>query len=210
MKNTDKSAEDSTENRILKAAEKEFLAKGFGGARTTVIAEEAGVTHAMLHYYFRTKEKLFERILSEKFMLLKELIFSPINEREISLFEKIRMIISHHLDFIAANPELPGFIIREFASNPLSMNQAIEAIRTNAREMLSNIQVQIDEESAKGNCRKLDAEMLMLDIVSLNIFSFMASPVVNLIMPGIMKDHDQFIERRKEENYDTIIRKLKP
>lgn len=55
-----------TENRILKAAEAEFLAKGYAGARTTAIAEAAGVTHAMLHYYFRTKDKLFERILNEK------------------------------------------------------------------------------------------------------------------------------------------------
>ena len=51
------------EQAILEAAEREFIAKGFAGARTTSIAEAAGVTHAMLHYYFRTKEQLFERIL---------------------------------------------------------------------------------------------------------------------------------------------------
>lgn len=54
------------EQAILEAAEQEFLNKGFAGARTTSIAEAAGVTHAMLHYYFRTKEQLFERILDEK------------------------------------------------------------------------------------------------------------------------------------------------
>lgn len=58
--------QQNKEQAILKAAEREFLTKGYAGARTTSIAEAAGVTHAMLHYYFRTKEHIFERILDEK------------------------------------------------------------------------------------------------------------------------------------------------
>ena len=56
----------NTEQSILKAAEKEFLKKGFSGSKTTEIAKEAGVTHAMLHYYFRTKENLFNKVFEEK------------------------------------------------------------------------------------------------------------------------------------------------
>lgn len=57
MKSNDK---QTKEQEILKAAEQEFLTKGYDGARTTSIAQAAGVTHAMLHYYFRTKEQLFD------------------------------------------------------------------------------------------------------------------------------------------------------
>ena len=64
------------EQEILEAAEREFIAKGFAGARTTSIAEAAGVTHAMLHYYFRTKEQLFERILDEKMRLMGESVLA--------------------------------------------------------------------------------------------------------------------------------------
>ena len=65
MSDHDKSPRD-TETLILQAAEKEFFEKGYSGAKTTAIAEAAGVTHAMLHYYFRTKDKLFEKIVSDK------------------------------------------------------------------------------------------------------------------------------------------------
>ena len=63
--NKEQSHSQDTETRILEAAEKEFFEKGYAGARTTSIAEAAGVTHAMLHYYFRTKDNLFERIVSQ-------------------------------------------------------------------------------------------------------------------------------------------------
>lgn len=69
-----------TEDRILQAAEAEFLAKGYAGARTTAIAEAAGVTHAMLHYYFRTKDKLFERILNEKIQLVRDIMLFGIGD----------------------------------------------------------------------------------------------------------------------------------
>ena len=60
------SKKDNTEQAILQTAETEFLDKGFALAKTTEIAKQAGVTHAMLHYYYRTKEKLFERVFQEK------------------------------------------------------------------------------------------------------------------------------------------------
>ena len=105
-----------TESRILQAAEREFLTKGFAGARTTSIAEAAGVTHAMLHYYFRTKEKLFDRIISGKIELIKNLIFEAAIDSGLSIQEKIRMVMDRHLEFIAANPDLPRFIVGEVYS----------------------------------------------------------------------------------------------
>ena len=68
------------EQAILEAAEREFIVKGFAGARTTSIAEAAGVTHAMLHYYFRTKEQLFERILDEKMRLMGESVLAAFGQ----------------------------------------------------------------------------------------------------------------------------------
>ena len=84
---------NSTENAILAAAEREFLTKGFAGARTTSIAEAAGVTHAMFHYYFRTKAKLFDRIIEEKISLLKEALFNPVENENASIEETIQTII---------------------------------------------------------------------------------------------------------------------
>ena len=72
--------QQNKEQAILKAAEREFLTKGYAGARTTSIAEAAGVTHAMLHYYFRTKEHIFERILDEKMRLMSESVLAAFGQ----------------------------------------------------------------------------------------------------------------------------------
>ena len=209
-KDTTKQQVQDTETRILQIAEQEFMAKGFTGARTTSMAESAGVTHAMLHYYFRTKEKLFERIISEKIGLLKEAMYSSIGDFNLPLSEIIRNIINRHLVFLAANPELPRFLISEIISNPERSASFLENLHKYAPTIISILQNKIDMESSAGNCRKVDAKMLMLDIVSLNVFSYVASPIINAALGNCMADADAFLAKRKEENYDTIMRKLKP
>ena len=108
----------TTEELILKAAEQEFMTKGFAGARTTSIAEAAGVTHAMFHYYFRTKEKLFDRIIAEKIKMLINGLLTSVTDRDMSLNELIKNIIDRHLNFLSANPDLPNFVTREIYGNP--------------------------------------------------------------------------------------------
>ena len=206
---TDKSRQD-TEHAILKAAELEFLSKGFAGARTTSIAEAAGVTHAMLHYYFRTKAKLFDRVLEEKIRLLKEALFNSFDYSNASLEEIIKTIVERHLDFIAANPELPRFLIEEIYNDHERSCIFLGEISKYAPLMIGALQSKIDEYSAEGMCRKVDARMLMLDIASLNIFSFMAAPVVKAALGGLTADAQAFIAMRKKENYDTVMRKLRP
>lgn len=199
-----------TESKILQAAEHEFLTKGFVGARTTSIAEAAGVTHAMLHYYFRTKEKLFERIIAGKINILKSVLYDTMVSPAITLEEKIRNIIERHLDFVAANPDMPRFLVGEVFYNPQRLNTILDKIQSYAPVLVSDLQRQIDEAAANGTYRKVDAKMLIIDIISLNIFSYMATPMINAILDNCMKDSDSFIAQRKKENFDTIMRKLKP
>lgn len=205
----DKQQDKDTEALILKAAEEEFMTKGFMGARTTSIAATAGVTHAMFHYYFRTKEKLFEKIISEKIALLKEVMLGSIADLNAPLHEILRNIISRHLDFVAANPNLPRFIVSEIFCNPQRSAIFLETIKEYAPSFIAFIQGKIDREAVAGNCRRVDAGMLMLDIVSLNIFPYMTAPFVNAALVNCMDNSDEFLTRRKKENYETIIRKLK-
>lgn len=204
------SSPNSTEDAILAAAEHEFLTKGFVGARTTSIAEAAGVTHAMLHYYFRTKAKLFDRIVEEKIALIKEALFNSMESENATIDEVIKAIVERHLDFIAANPDLPRFLISEVYGNSERASVFLTQIRKFAPVLLDNLQIKINQAAAEGACRKIDARMLMLDIASLNIFSFIAAPVVNAALGDITADYDAFIALRKKENFDTIMLKLKP
>lgn len=198
--------ENNTEQKILKAAEAEFLAKGFDGARTTSIARAAGVTHAMLHYYFRTKEKLFQQIINEKFSHLQEIMLTSLLDSEKPFLEKVSNAIEQHLDFLAANPDLPRFLITVVSGNPELLNDVFPPI--NVKKMPSFIQEEIDRNAANGVCRKVDARMLMLDIVSLNIFSFIGSQIINRMLGSFLTEPD-FIEQRKKNNVETILNKLR-
>lgn len=199
-----------TETRILEAAEREFLTMGFAGARTTSIAEAAGVTHAMFHYYFRTKEKLFDRIITEKISLLRNVVLESVCGADMSLEDKIRNAIERHLDFIAANPDLPRFLVGEVFNSPDRTAILLDKVKAYAPAMLEELQRQIDEAAAKGIFRRVDARMLIIDITSLNIFSFMVSPLINAVLGGPIVGSEDFIEQRKKENFETIMRKLKP
>lgn len=210
MKKDSIQAVSDTEKAILAAAEKEFLTKGFAGARTTSIAEAAGVTHAMFHYYFRTKANIFERIVNEKVALLKEALIMPVENTTTSLEDTLKTLIGRHLDFIAANPELPRFLIGEVYNDSERAKVFLDQIRSSAPAFIAALQSKIDCEAASGRCRMVDAGMLMLDIASLNIFSFIAAPIVSSALGYITEDTGAFVARRKKENFDTIIRKLKP
>lgn len=201
--------QQTTEEKILAAAEKEFIEKGFDAARTTSIAKEAGVTHAMLHYYFRSKENLFEKIISSQMSSLGELMLNSLTHSDLPLFEKISDVIVRHLDFIGNNPNLPKFFIREVYSRPERMKLVAETLYGHAQKSIAELQRDIDEACERGECRKVNAEMLLLDIVSLNIFSFLAQPVVDIVLKELFSDKEHFLEERKKENVETILRKLK-
>lgn len=203
------SQSQDTETRILRAAEREFLEKGFAGARTASIAEAAGVTHAMLHYYFRTKDKLFERIVSEKINMLGDIILSAIGDDNLPLEERIRQSVERHFDFISSNRDLPRFIVNEVLARPEHVDIMKRNIPAIVSSLLSNLQREIDEYAARGLCQRVDARMLLVDIVSLNVFPFMAAPIVYGALGDAYKDYDEFLAIRKKENVETILRKLK-
>lgn len=198
-----------TESRILQAAENEFFEKGYAGARTASIAEAAGVTHAMLHYYFRTKDKLFERIVSEKISMLADILLSAIGDANLPLEERIRQGIGRHFDFISVNRDLPRFIVNEVLSRSEQIDTMKGNIQNIVNELLDNLQQEIDEYAAKGFCRQVDARMLLIDIVSLNVFPFMAAPIVYGAIGDSYGDYDEFLAIRKKENVETILNKLK-
>ncbi|MCM1070724.1 MAG: TetR/AcrR family transcriptional regulator [[Clostridium] fimetarium] len=207
---TSDNGQKSKEELILEAAEREFLQKGYAGARTVAIAEAAGVTHAMLHYYFRSKEKLFEQIMSRKITMLRDLMMESVGNQGMPLFEKIRLTIENHMKFLAANPDLPRFLVNEVFGQPERMGMVRKMIEFHAPRVVESLQRQIDEYASRRECRGVDARMLILDFVSLNVFSFVAMPLVNVLMGDLPIGSERFLRERTRENIDTIMRKLKP
>ena len=198
-----------TESRILQAAEEEFLLKGLEGARTTAIAERAGVTHAMLHYYFRTKNMLFERIIEEKMRNAGNIMQAVFVLGDMPLMERVKRGVEQHFDFIAANPNLPRFVIQEIYSHPERHEIMRSQVLTITKDWLCDLQRHIDESAATKATEWIDARMLLLDIVSLNLFAFIGYPFVSLMFDGLVTDTKVFFEKRKAENVELIMRRLK-
>ena len=197
-----------TEALILQAAEREFLEKGYSGAKTTAIAQAAGVTHAMLHYYFRTKEKLFEKIVADKMDKLKRVMFGVIGNPDLPLRERLKQGVEQHFDFIAENPNLPRFIFNELHEHPERIDQVKNSIASIAAKAITTLQNEIDRKAASGECRPVDARMLMLDIASLNLFPFVAAPLISSSFGKLFEGRDEFLEMRKKENVRTVLGKL--
>ena len=197
------------EEAILEAAEREFIAKGFDGARTTSIAEAAGVTHAMLHYYFRTKENIFNRILDEKMRLMSRSVLMAFGEAGLPLIERLRKGIENHFDFVVENPGLPRFIVNEVMSRPERHEAFKRRIGYLLGAVVGGLQHELDEAADRGETERIDVRMLMLDIVSLNIFSFIAMPTIEPLTGDLAADRETFYRLRKAENVEVILRRIK-
>ena len=205
----DNQERQSKEHQILAAAEQEFLTKGYDGARTTSIAQAAGVTHAMLHYYFRTKEQLFERIVDEKFETMSHSMFAIMGDPSLPIVERIKGGIEAHFDFIAANPLLPRFVINEIISRPERYKLLYKRVGAVIDNVYCGLQFEMDRSAERGEIERVDVKMLFVSILSLNIFTFLAYPFMEPLMGELMSDREGFLAARKAENIETILRRIK-
>lgn len=203
-----KEEEINTEQAILKAAEEEFFTKGFAGSKTTEIAKAAGVTHAMLHYYFRTKENLFNKVFQEKSALLAYSFRSLVDD-DLPFFDKIRAGIEIHFDILAQNPKLPLFIFNEILGNEERFDFCSKIILPNIRETLGKLTEAIKTEIEKGTIRPINPIDLLMSIISMNMFVFVAEPMIKLIINGGDAEYKAILEHRKQENIETILSRLR-
>lgn len=196
------------EQDILIAAEEEFLTKGYDGARTTSIAQRAGVTHAMLHYYFRTKEQLFNRVVEQKFGMVAMTMASVIADTSLPIVDRIIHGAGAHFDIAAKDPKLPAFMIHEILSNPERSTMIREKVKWITLNVYQNLQAQLDMAASRGEIRKVDAVELMMDIISLNVFSILIYPFMSQVANEFLPSYEEFVAKRKAEIADTIRRKL--
>lgn len=186
----------STEEKIKNVARKVFHEKGYGQARTRDIAEEAGINLALLNYYFRSKEKLFDIIMKESLQEMFGLIVNLVNAEDINLSDKIDMIVARYIDSISKNPNLPLFVLSEIQANP---HKIIENVGLKGKSIANNflfkqIQEQIDKKEIKG----VTPLQIFINIVSMSIFPIVGKPLLmNLHAPFGEKEYEIFIEERK-------------
>ena len=198
------------EKRILWVAERLFLEKGFSGTSTTEIAKAVGCNQALIHYYFRTKEKLFWDVFSPKMEQLVEYLDVPLEE-EGDFFQRIRNIIEFYFGMLSLDERLAPFIVGELLMNPSRWNFFRERfLQSESRsEAYGRFEQMVFDEIAKGTIRPVETIDLVLDVMSLCLSSFIVAPMG---FASSECDHDErkdYLERRKTDVTELVINGLK-
>ncbi len=197
--------EKLTEERIFEAATVVFVEKGMDGARMQEIANRAGINKALLHYYFRTKEKLFTAVFE---MIARKLFkkFSPVFSENLTLEEKITFFFKEHIAFLQENPSLPGFILNEVNRHPGRI-----------KKLLSNIDIDNfwtrlydlhGEELKKFNITRDSLPQIMISMAAISVFPFAAKGILEGILGKLGIDFNNFMEERKQFAADFVIKAI--
>jgi TetR/AcrR family transcriptional regulator len=206
MSKTDR--EGTTEAQILLAARDVFTHKGYADTRMQDIADKAGLNHALLHYYFRSKEKLFNQIFEEELMLFL-MSFAQLWVKEASLFEKIDHIIDTEMRRFVESPHIPFFLMHELSQRGDRLRERLRDAQFRSLPK-SMINAQIEEEVKTGIIRPISAEHLLMLVLSAVIFPFMARPLVLGLMNIPEAGFAGFIEQYMEQARLVIKQGLAP
>lgn len=192
---------NTTEQKIIKAADKLFTQKGYAATKTREIAEEAETNLALLNYYFGSKEKLYKKVVQEKFRILLGAIGPVMWDETIPLEDKIRLITENYTKLLIENEELPIFILNELTINKELFKEITENTRLIAQPVI--------EKQLKERNIEMTASHMIVNILSLTIFPFVAKPLI--ISSGLVKKEEfvDFVSERKEKILEWITATIK-
>ncbi len=184
----------TTEEKIKNAARAIFHKKGFAAARTRDIAEEAGINLALLNYYFRSKEKLFNIVMLETFQSFFASVSQVFNDPDTTFEEKLERFTSGYIDLIFSEPEIPIFILSEIRNNPEGLIEKIDikwAVFQSVFAQQYKILVQ------EGKIKQQNFIHVMMNLMGLIVFPFVASPLLKAISGLTNEQFNAVIKERK-------------
>ncbi len=193
-KKTKQNIDTSTEEKIKNAARTVFHKNGFAATRTRDIAEEAGINLALLNYYFRSKEKLFDIIMLETmqgfFKSLKEIY----NDDKTSIEAKIDTLINNYINLLIKNPEIPLFLLNELKSNP---EELIAKMGVREIIMNSHFMKQLQKEGIIGKNQPIHHIHFMMNIMGITLFPFIGRPLIKAVGNFSDAEFTKLMEERK-------------
>jgi len=200
---------NDTEQKIVDAAATVFVEKGKAGARTQMIADLAGINKALLHYYFRSKENLYEIVVEKVVSHVFREIFCN-NTPEVDFETWLRKFIHNYLKTISKNPLISRFMLWEIEAGGERVAQiAINVFGTidpSANPLNKVIMKAIEDKSI----RPVDSVQVIISLIALCVFPYVARPVLEKVIPELKIRSDEFLNRREEAIFDLIMNGLKP
>ena len=198
------------EKRILWVAERLFLEKGFNGTSTTEIAKTVGCNQTLIHYYFRTKEKLFWDVFSPKVEQVVEYLDAPLDE-SIDFIERIRNVVDFYFSILELDERLAPFIVNELIMNPGRWNKFRDRyLRNESRSTAFNrFENMVEEEISSGHIRRIRAIDLLLNIMSLTISAFIVAPKGFASGECDSNLRKSYLDDRREDIKNLIVNGIK-
>ena len=203
-------SDHNTEEKILEAARNVFIAKGLDGARMQDIADQAGINKALLHYYFRSKDKLFQKVFLEKGKEMLVILQEVINSEHLTVREKISILIDREFAKLEQDPMMPLFIITEMNRNPerLLLVEELQVGKVHLKKLFKQVKKEIEA----GTIRKdIHVEDIILDIMSLMHFPRLSRNLLTeMLFDGDQTAYANTLERRKEHIKYLVLKNLEP
>lgn len=184
----------TTEEKIFLAAENEFMEKGFDGTRMQAIADRAGINKAMLHYYFRSKDALFEKIFQEKIKLIFPKIGEDVKKKE-SFIEKVEVFIETYYQLLSQYPFLPLFVITTMnkkGNEHFAKNLPVDFFR-------DFFVGSMFQEIADGKIKPVHPLQFAFSVLGMTVFPYLARPAIMHVLQGQAGIYDELMEGRVEE-----------
>ena len=199
------SEELQTEEQILEAAKQIFQEQGFAGARMQEIADEADINKSMLHYYFRSKDKLFQKVFQDSIRQFFPEILKVLNA-DLALVPKIEKLVETYYDMFKKHPHLPRFVIHEMNQHPERFKEFVKNTGIEIPELFVK---QIRAEIESSTMRKIDPREFIINTIGLCVFPLIARPMIETVFEMNDDQYQHFLEQRKKELPKFIINAVK-
>ena len=202
-----------TERRILNAARTVFVRRGTAGARMQEIAEEAGVNQALLHYYFRTKERLAATVFRESAGRLLPAVMGVFNS-DAPLEAKVEQFVHVYIDTVRQSPFLPGYVVSEMHHHPERLKAMLDAAGVDPAPVVANLTKKLESElsalAERGEIRALSPEQFLLNLIGLVVIPFVARPALGLVLGVDDQEFARLLDERRRMLPQMILNSLKP
>ena len=195
----------NAKTKILEAAKSIFQLKGMQGARMQEIADKAGINKAMLHYYFRSKQLLFEAVFMSAFKMLAPHLNAILNDDN-SIEDKIKQFTSSYISFLIKHPYLPSFLIQEMNRNPEFLKDSYLAKKF---PNINKFKEQVEKEVKEGKIKPILAEQLFINTLSMCLFPIIGAPMVKTFLNIDDEQYEDILEQRKTEVANFIMNSIK-
>ena len=194
-----------SEQQIFEAAQRVFQRSGYTGARMQEIADEAGINKSMLHYYYRSKDQLFQKVFQEGVKQFFPVIFKVLNS-DMGFVPKIEALVDTYYTMFKQKPHLPSFIIHEMNQHPARFKEFIQSLSVQIPERFIK---QIRSEMEAGSMRQMDVRDFLINIIGMCVFPLIARPMIEVVFDMNEDHYQRFLERRKKELPRFILNAIK-